>query len=85
MLLLPQWLGYAMGLFATSMFFWVPYLIATAHMRHSDKMSAFAAYGFTVAVCVGYSLWVARRRRRTILKSDENGYTFRVEIVRRKP
>ena len=82
MLLLPPWLGYAMVLFATSMFLWFPYLIATAHMRHSDKVSAFTAYGFTVAVCVGYSLWVARRRRRTILESDENGYTIRIEILR---
>jgi hypothetical protein len=84
MVLLPPWLSYALVFFALTMFVGYPVVIATTPMKSTDRSGALGAYVIVVVIAVVYGIWSGLRTRRTIIESNEYGYTIRFERLRRK-
>jgi hypothetical protein len=55
-----------------------PVTVATPHSRLH-----WTAFAFAIVFSLGYGVLAGRRIRRTVIASDENGYTLRVEKVGR--
>jgi hypothetical protein len=74
-----RWLVYALPLFALEML--VAYPLVAADPRRKSNWSIFAA---ATVIAVAYGVYASRRIRTTVLSSDEDSYTVRLEVVRRR-
>ena len=71
MFVLPLWLSFFLTFFAAAMLVILPLAIVTN--------GEWSAYGFSIFFGILFALFSSRRWRRTILESDPNGYTIRIE------
>jgi hypothetical protein len=75
LLVVPLWLGFFLGFFALAMLVMLPLAIV--------QDSEWTLYAFGILFGLGFALFCTRRWRRTIIESDANGYTFRIERKQR--
>jgi membrane associated rhomboid family serine protease len=70
-LVIPLWLGFFLYFFAVAMLLSLPLAIVTD--------GEWSAYVFGIVFGIAFALFRSRRWRRTILATDEDGYTLRIE------
>ena len=71
MFVLPLWLSFFLTFFAVVMLVVLPLAIVTN--------GEWSTYGFGIFFGIVFALFSSRRWRRTIVASDANGYTIRIE------
>ena len=71
MFVLPLWLSFFLSFFAAAMLVMLPVAIVTD--------GEWSTYGFGILFGILFALFSSRRWRRTIVESDANGYTIRIE------
>jgi hypothetical protein len=78
-MLFPSWVAHSLSFFSIAMLVAYPIAVATPHSK-----AHWSTFALIVVFAVGYGLLASRQIRRTILSFDENGYTIRLERVRRR-
>jgi hypothetical protein len=76
-LVLPLWFGLFTVCFTVAMLLVLPFAIVLG--------SEWTAYVAGVLFSIGFSVLASRRWRQTIVSSDANGYTLRVERKQSSP